>query len=182
MNDKRTTVSDERLSMAELSEMFGPSLPMDAVKLIWPEFFLKEGEVPHFDPLSVLRSKLRALAASPASGVRVSETQASIGQWADSVFGPVTSLPRAVERAAEELKELHEAAEAGHEPATMIVEAADVTIVLMRFAEAIGQNLFAAVDAKMVRNRAREWRSDGTGHGYHTKEAPTPPSRGEVHE
>jgi NTP pyrophosphatase (non-canonical NTP hydrolase) len=102
------------------------------------------------------------------------ETQEGIGAWADEVFGKVTSLPRTVERAGEELTELAEEAAGDADPDKMIVEAADVVIVLMRFAAVIGRDLNQAVAAKMARNRARKWRSDGTGHGYHTTEAPTP--------
>lgn len=103
----------------------------------------------------------------------MSETQATIGEWADSVFGEVTDLPRAVARAAEEMQELKDAADQGAPPHELIKEAADVTIVLMRLAQATGQDLMAAVDAKMAINRARQWRVDGAGHGYHTVKAPS---------
>jgi len=35
---------------------------------------------------------------------------------------------------------------------------------------ALGGKLQDAVDAKMVINRARQWKHDGTGHAYHMKE------------
>ena len=97
------------------------------------------------------------------------ETQESIGAWADETFGVVTDLPRAVGRAGEELAELKEAAET-LTPQDMIVEMADVVIVLMRLANVIGQDLTAAINAKMAINRQRVWKTDGTGHGYHVKQ------------
>lgn len=94
-------------------------------------------------------------------------TQERIGAWADTVFGPVTDLPRAVKRADEEMRELLTEAEETADPDRMIVEMADVVIVLKRIAHVIGRNLDQAISAKMDINEAREWRSDGTGHGYH---------------
>lgn len=35
---------------------------------------------------------------------------------------------------------------------------------------ACGTTAQEAIDAKMVVNRMREWKSDGTGHGYHVRE------------
>lgn len=114
--------------------------------------------------------------ASPTVEREADETQEAIGKWADEVFGPVMDLPRAVERASEEMVELHEEADGGADPDKMIVEAADVVIILMRFAQSIGRDLKAAVNAKMAVNRARKWNSDGTGHGYHVSPSnPTPP-------
>lgn len=110
------------------------------------------------------------LYALPPARVEAEETQESIGAWADEVFGPVSDLPRAVGRAGEELAELKEAAET-LTPQDMIVEMADVVIVLMRLANVIGQDLGAAINAKMAINRKRTWNSDGTGHGYHVKPA-----------
>lgn len=47
------------LTGEELRGMFGDHLPMEAVELIWPEHFSKR---PHFDPLHIVREKLRAIA------------------------------------------------------------------------------------------------------------------------
>lgn len=43
-------------------------------------------------------------------------------------------------------------------------------IKLAEICHAIGHSLGECIDTKMARNRAREWRLDGSGHGYHTKE------------
>lgn len=42
---------------------------------------------------------------------------------------------------------------------------------LFTFCLMLGRSLPTAVEAKMAKNRARKWRRDGTGHGYHTQEA-----------
>jgi len=110
-----------------------------------------------------------AALVSPPDNGEAAETQESIGAWADETFGVVTDLPRAVGRAGEELAELKEAAET-LTPQDMIVEMADVVIVLMRLANVIGQDLTAAINAKMAINRQRVWKTDGTGHGYHVKQ------------
>lgn len=43
-------------------------------------------------------------------------------------------------------------------------------IKLAEICAALGFKLSEEIDKKMARNRAREWRLDGSGHGYHTKE------------
>lgn len=44
-----------------------------------------------------------------------------------------------------------------------------IAYALVSTANAFGGDLRAAIDAKMVINRAREWKLDGTGHGYHVR-------------
>lgn len=158
------------------------------------------------------------------------ETQASISEWCEATFGPVSSNFRVAIRANEEMAELLKAvAKDDHEKAAE--EAADVAIILCRLATKLGcdlcldagsgreearPTLYATlgnshmshllsllewdprhtdakievqrvvgnlaslcvrlgmtladeVNKKMAVNRAREWKLDGTGHGYHVK-------------
>lgn len=85
------------------------------------------------------------------------ETWETINQWCDDTFGRAT-IPDIIKRAKEEFDEL-ELPGADH-----AIEAADVVICLCRipgFAEALQR--------KMAINRARKWRTDGKGTGYHIK-------------
>lgn len=98
-------------------------------------------------------------AALPASEHGREETWDSINQWCDDTFGKA-DIPSIIARAREEWDEL-EAPDADH-----AIEAADVVIILCRipgFAEALQR--------KMAINRARKWRTDGKGTGYHIPEA-----------
>lgn len=97
------------------------------------------------------------------------ETQQSITEWADSAFGPAPSIARIAARANEEMAELLRAATSDAPPDKIAAEAADVVIVMYRLLTVIGADLQDAIDAKMAINRKREWRKDGTGHGYHVR-------------
>lgn len=99
------------------------------------------------------------------------ETQRSIAEWADQTFGPAPSLARIAARANEEMAELLRGATAGAEPAALVEEAADVTIILYRLVRNAGGDLHDAIDGKMAVNRQRQWRKDGTGHAYHVGDA-----------
>lgn len=104
----------------------------------------------------------------------MAETQHSIQAWANMAFGPAPDPARVAARANEEMAELLRAATSEQPPEVLIEEAADVVIVLMRFAEVVGEDLMKEIDRKMTVNRGREWKKDGTGHGYHIrKEAAT---------
>ena len=100
------------------------------------------------------------------------ETQASITQWADETFGACTLL-RAVDRAFEEMQELHH--EALQYPCRspeaygrgISNECADILITLYRVASITGFDLHAAANAKMRVNRQRLWGVKGDGTGYH---------------
>ena len=95
------------------------------------------------------------------------ETQESIAVWADETFGPV-SLFRAIVRVNEEMSELLTGSCYQSEvPGEISGECADILITLYRVAEYAGIDLHAAVDAKMKVNRARVWKKDGSGCGYH---------------
>ena len=89
-----------------------------------------------------------------------SETQATISTWANDTFGPSGSNARVAARANEEMAELLRA---------LTADDADVLIVLYRLATRLGVDLYAEVDRKMSINRAREWKLDATGHGYHVR-------------
>src|SRR5216684_4438800 len=106
------------------------------------------------------------------AGAGMSETQQTITEWADRIFGPVKSNARAAARVNEEVAELLKALttddhhpKAGH-------EIADVMICLLRLASSLGVDVQGVVEEKMAINRARSWRVDGTGHGYHVKSVP----------
>lgn len=98
------------------------------------------------------------------------ETQASISQWAEATFGPSGSNARAAARANREMSELLEHVTADDQHPEAAEEIADVVIVLYRVATCLGVDLHELIDRKMATNRARKWRLDGTGHGYHVKE------------
>jgi hypothetical protein len=91
------------------------------------------------------------------SGPLTCETFATIAQWCEETFGPITP-ERMVERAGEEFEELRA------EPSSA-EEAADVVICLARV-----PGLWEAVERKMVKNRLRRWALRGDGTGYHIKE------------
>lgn len=107
------------------------------------------------------------------------ETQASISTWAEATFGPSGSNARAVARANREMSELLEHVTADDRHPEAAEEVADIVIVLYRIATRLGVDLHELIDRKMATNRARTWRLDGTGHGYHVKEGnevPMPPA------
>ena len=99
------------------------------------------------------------------------ETQQSIADWADHVFGPAPSNARIAARANEEMAELLRVLTAESNVEHAITEAADVVIILYRLAEVNGLSLEEAIDRKMAVNRRRQWEKDGTGHGYHVRKA-----------
>ena len=129
----------------------------------------------------------------------MSETQATISQWMNETFpGADPESPRKAIRALEEMVELclaagatpHEVQEAcakairgarGTHPDLqgwyesrltedkVPAEAADVAIVLYGVAHIKGFDLQAEIDRKMAINRARRWKANGDGTGYHVK-------------
>lgn len=91
--------------------------------------------------------------------------------WARQTFGDVSPI-RAAVRANEEMAELLKAACADwRERDKIMEEAADVVIVLCHLAGALDADLGAAIEKKMAKNRARTWRLDGDGTGYHVPNA-----------
>jgi len=98
------------------------------------------------------------------------ETTQSIGRWASETFGDAGSNARVAARANEEMAELLRAATSDQPVEHLVVEAADVVIILARLAYRNGFDLWDEVEKKMAINRARVWRKDGTGHGYHVRD------------
>lgn len=94
------------------------------------------------------------------------ETSQTIREWGDTTFGAPTDLTVLVQRARVEMDELEQALREG-DHAEAGREAADVVILLHRLAAIIGQDLNEQVDAKMITNRARKWKSKGDGTGGH---------------
>lgn len=104
--------------------------------------------------------------------MKLSETSKSIDIWAEAAFGPVGDLNDLIQRAAEELDEIRQAVR-NREPADAIVmETADVAILLHRIAAVSGFDLAEAVDRKMRINRGRHWRRSGDGTGRHLAQEP----------
>jgi phosphoribosyl-ATP pyrophosphohydrolase len=95
------------------------------------------------------------------------ETQASITEWCEATFGPIISHARIAARANEEMAELIKALTSDDRHPKATEEIADVFIVLYRLASRLGVDLHGEINRKMAVNRAREWKLDGTGHGYH---------------
>ena len=86
------------------------------------------------------------------------ETQFSISQWAESVFGSSGSNASVAARANEEMAELLRALTIDDgDVAKAAEEMADVVIVLYRLAERMGVHLMHEIDIKMEFNRTRVW-------------------------
>jgi len=98
------------------------------------------------------------------------ETQQTVAMWADETFGPVTSHARIAARANEEMAELLRALTADDHHPKAAEEIADIVIVLYRLATRLGVDLRTLVNEKMAKNRTREWKRDGSGHGYHVRD------------
>lgn len=98
------------------------------------------------------------------------ETQQTISEWAEEIFGPVSSNARVAARANEEIAELLRVLTVDDADPKAGEEIADVVIVLNRLASKLGVDLQEAVNKKMEVNRSREWKQDGSGHGYHLRD------------
>lgn len=95
------------------------------------------------------------------------ETSQSIAFWAEEAFGPVPTLTSLIDRAEREFIELREAVGEGHPAEHVIMEAADIAILLHRLVALSGGDLATAIDAKMAVNRLRRWVPAGDGTGQH---------------
>lgn len=147
---------------------------------------------------------LAALCLLPPDTSAGRETQESIGRWIAETFpGADPTTPRKALRVLEELVELCLVSGASGQdllkatfsalsrcgvdkssaawiardrrPDKIPAEAADVEIVLRGLAQLHGFDLQAEVDKKMAINRARRWKANGDGTGYHVKEEPWTP-------
>ena len=96
----------------------------------------------------------------------LSESQQSICDWAEKIFGPVADPRALVTRAMTEMKELDEAV-VDRDLSEIGREAADVMILLYRLVDQFGLDLDHEVQAKMAINRARQWSAKGDGTGSH---------------
>lgn len=105
----------------------------------------------------------------------MAETQATVAAWADVTFGEAHSMALVAVRANKEMTELLEKAVAfdqhcsGETASACAEECADVVIILMRLCRNVGCDLLEEIEKKMAINRARKWKLDGFGHGYHVK-------------
>lgn len=97
------------------------------------------------------------------------ETTESIAHWATETFGAAVSNARVAARANEEMSELLRCITADDQSPKAREEIADIVIVLARLSHRLGGDIWKDVEAKMQVNRRREWKKDGTGHGYHVR-------------
>jgi NTP pyrophosphatase (non-canonical NTP hydrolase) len=97
------------------------------------------------------------------------ETQTTVSEWADETFGPSTSNVRVAVRTNEEMAELLRALSTDESHPKAAEEVADIVIVLYRLATRLGVDLMTEIDLKMALNRSRNWKPDGSGHGYHVR-------------
>lgn len=97
------------------------------------------------------------------------ETQVSVTEWVEKTFGPSSSNVRAAARANEEMAELIRGLAMNDNDPKAGEEIADIVIILYRLATRLGVDLHVEIDKKMSKNKAREWKLDGSGHGYHVK-------------
>lgn len=93
-----------------------------------------------------------------------SETIASVTTWANETFGPAT-IEVQIDRAWKEFRELLQLR--GLDTDKIAEEAADVCICLFRV---IGTLDPEAINKKMAKNRARQWKVDGQGCAQHVGE------------
>jgi hypothetical protein len=116
---------------------------------------------PGADPESP-RKSIRALEEMVelclASGAKYRDIQAAVASVLEK-DGAVMSL----------LGGLMDVAGGTPDPDKVPAEAADVLIVLYGLAGMRGFDLHAEVDRKMAINRARRWRANGDGTGYHIR-------------
>ena len=96
----------------------------------------------------------------------VSESQQSICDWAEKIFGPVADPRALVTRAMTEMKELDEALCDG-DLSGIGGDAAAVRMLLGRLCEQLGLVLEHEGQAKMAITRARQWSAKGDGTGSH---------------
>src|SRR5262245_54112167 len=96
------------------------------------------------------------------------ENQFTISEWAEQTFGPAGSNVRVAVRANEEMAELLRALTVDEKHPKAAEEVADI-FVLYRVATRLGVDINAEIERKMAINCKREWKLDGSGHGYHVR-------------
>lgn len=95
-----------------------------------------------------------------------SETIATVTAWANETFGPATVFVQ-IHRAKQEFDELLAVLMGMNDDRRLAEEAADVCICLYRV---IGTLDKEALNKKMAKNRARQWKIDGQGCAQHVGE------------
>lgn len=95
------------------------------------------------------------------------ETSKTVCEWGTRTFGDAKSLVSYAVRAKEELNELISALEEPQSTDEILLEVADVTILMHRIAGTLGSELSDVVNTKMLKNRRRKWISKGDGTGSH---------------
>lgn len=92
------------------------------------------------------------------------ETTKTIGEWADSTFGPPRNIHTVFARAAKEWAELHNAiAEEPENLHRISGEVADTIICLERLMHFICCDTQLSINSKMAINRGRKWKIDRFG-------------------
>src|SRR5262245_5026597 len=97
------------------------------------------------------------------------ENQLSLSEWQEKTLGPAASNVRVAVRENEEMAELLRALTVDENHPKAAEEVADIFIVLYRVATRLGVDIHAEIERKMAINRKREWKLDGSGHGYHVR-------------
>ena len=93
----------------------------------------------------------------------------AITEWQVKTFGEAKP-ERAWGRMLEEFEEMIAALEQNEHAEKLSEEAADVVITLAAWVQSHGHDLANEVEKKMAKNRARQWKLDGAGCGYHVKD------------
>jgi len=102
------------------------------------------------------------------------ETTKTIGEWADSTFGPPRNIHTAFARAGLEWAELHNAiAEEPENLHRIAGEVADTIIALERLMYFICCDTQLSINSKMSINRGRKWKVDRFGNAQHVKDSET---------
>lgn len=130
----------------------------------WEERY-KALEAHHEKETKFLIKEVERLREAPP---RPEEIQHAIAAWADETFGEPTTMTATATRANKEMAELLVAVEAG-QGQSAVEEVADIVIVLCRLMDHLCGDIWTEVEKKMKVNRARDWKLDGRGQGYHVK-------------
>lgn len=112
-------------------------------------------------PRKALRMLEEAVELCFASGASANEITAAVGKALFASRGPDFEYPAEFD----DFRDVRTP-----EPAKIPAEAADVLIVLLGVAHMRGFDLWEEVSKKMAVNRARRWKANGDGTGYHIKE------------
>lgn len=103
------------------------------------------------------------------SNKRMIENQRTITDWAIKTFGYPTHGSVLIDRLVKEVEELRAIKywDSDDELDRLIMECADIYIILVQITDCFGFDLHSCVDHKMMINRSRKWISFGNGTGQH---------------